>query len=300
MRWYAGQRRVCVAPTPLKAMSTTPWTDWIAAYERHAQLRQRQPRGIASYLKVLHQLHRYAGDRALSPAIIAEYLGGRRVSAATMNYEITVIGQWGAFLRRRGWIDVDLVGLVDRPRRRRPPPIEAPMGDVAVLARWIEHGEGHHRDRRLAGLCLYGGLRISEASATLWSAVDLAAGELKVLSGKGGHYRLVPIAPPLRRLLEAVPADQRVGAVAGRSDGAPLSHKSGAHVFERVIPRVVGVTISPHMLRRAFATRLDDLGVSIRVIQDLLGHVDLDTTARYINPDRRRKRDATDSLDGAF
>lgn len=278
----------------------TPWQRWIEAYAEKARRKQRRTRGIESYLVVLRRLWAFAGDRPLSPGLVAAYLDSREISATTANFEITVIGQWGQFLRGQGEIDVDLIELVERPRRRRMSPLQAPATDVAAVAEWICHGVGHERDRRLAGLCLYTALRISEAVAVRWEHVDLLSGELHVADGKGGHHRTVFMPPPLRKLLSAVPPNQRVGAVAGKRNGECLGPKAGAHVFERVIPRLIGVRLSPHALRRACATKLDEQGRSLRVIQEVLGHADLKTTARYIGVDRQRMRDAMDGLDEAW
>lgn len=120
-----------------------------------------------------------------------------------------------------------------------------------------------------------------------------------VRKGKGGKCRRIPIGPTLMRVLDEVPQTSRVGTVAGLNDGNMLSRGGAEHIFDRELENV-GIHVSAHMLRRAFATRLDELGVSLRVIQELLGHSSLATTARYIGVDRCRKVGAVDLLDGAF
>jgi integrase/recombinase XerD len=142
-------------------------------------------------------------------------------------------------------------------------------------------------------------MRFAEARVLDWSDVDELASELQVRDGKGGQARRVPVAPPLGRLFAAVPRAERAGAVAGLDTGQPLTRGGAEHIFTRELRRIE-VTLSPHMLRRAFATRLDELGVSLRVIQELLGHSSLATTERYLGVDRVRKIQAMDSLDGAW
>lgn len=273
--------------------------DRITAYLEAERVRRR-PGGVAAYGKVLSRLERYAGGRDLTAALVAAYIATRAGRApATINFEITVIASFERWMRRRKLADEDLLGMVDRPRKTRRPVISAPREQIARVVAWLDGDEGHARTRRFMALCLYAGLRISEARLLDWRDVDELAGELVVRDGKGGQSRRVPIAAPLERQLGAVPRHQRVGAVAGIGDGRPLSRGGAEHLFRRELRRA-GIVLSAHMLRRAFATRIDERGHSLRVVQELLGHSSLATTERYIGVERARKAAAVADLEDAW
>jgi integrase/recombinase XerC len=58
-------------------------------------------------------------------------------------------------------------------------------------------------DQVLVLLGARAGLRLAEALALTWSAIDTTAGELRVIAGKGGRDRAVPITADLAEALEA-------------------------------------------------------------------------------------------------
>lgn len=280
-------------------MTCHPLAETITAYLA-AEAIHRRPGGVAAYGKVLRRLDAYVGGRDLTPDLVAAYLATRAGRASTtIAFEMTVIASFERWARRRGHDLPALLAYVDRPRKVKRPPIQAPRDQVARAAAWCQAREGYPRSRRFVALCLYAGLRFTEARRLEWRDVDLTAGELLVRDGKGGASRGVGVARPLGQVLGEVPADERAGPVVTTLDGGPLSRGAAEKIFDVELPRY-DITITAHALRRAFATRLDELGTSVRVTQELLGHSSLATTERYLGVENARKAAAIAALEGAW
>jgi integrase len=295
------------APTPW------PWAERLAAYASSERARGRREGGVTTYLKILARLAAFAEGRVPSAELVEGYFlaraGAGQLRPATIAAEQAAVASFARWGIRRRLVPDDVLLLLERPKKVIGPPIAAPRASILKVAAWVEEfpplpkhvkREAAARARRHAALCLYAGLRLSEARFLSWHDCDLTAGELLVREGKGGKSRRVPLAPPLRRVLELVPVATRTGYVTGFADGRPLSNGSSEHLIDRFLSKLLGIDISAHMLRRAFAAQLDEQGVSLRVIQDLLGHSSLATTERYLAIDSRRKVAAMNLLDGGF
>jgi len=134
---------------------------------------------------------------------------------------------------------------------------------------------------------LYGaGLRVSEATNLKVSDLDRERKIIRVNDGKGNKDREVMYSDALRDVLVAYwrwkrPADWLFPG--GKAD-CPLTTKA-VFLTCKNAARLAGIgkPVHPHSLRHAFATHLLDDGVSLPVIQVLLGHSNLKTTARYLH-----------------
>jgi integrase/recombinase XerC len=128
---------------------------------------------------------------------------------------------------------------------------------------------------------------VSELVGLNLNQLDFHLGIVKVL-GKGRKERIVPVGT---KAIEALNVYlKRRGDLEGReslfinSRGKRLTTRSVGRLIKRYT-RNSGIfrNISPHSLRHSFATHLLDAGADIREIQEMLGHVSLSTTQRYIH-----------------
>jgi integrase/recombinase XerD len=138
----------------------------------------------------------------------------------------------------------------------------------------------HHGCFSLAYAC---GLRISEAATLEISAIDGANRMLRIV-GKGGKERRVPLPQPALEALRRLWTHHRnprwiFPNVAGT---APVGRGVLIRTFmaARAEVRLPGHP-TPHSLRHSYATRLLENGVDTRVVQILLGHANIATTAIY-------------------
>ena len=155
------------------------------------------------------------------------------------------------------------------------------------------------RDRAMLELMYGSGLRVSELCGLPLTGVDPGARSVTV-TGKGSRERTVPFGRAAGAALEAWlehgrPALAR-GARHGRlfvnARGGPLS-RMGFWKILRGHARGAGVAtrVHPHTLRHSFATHLLQNGADLRVVQELLGHASVTTTAIYTHLDRAYLRE---------
>ena len=135
-----------------------------------------------------------------------------------------------------------------------------------------------------AGAAYAAGLRVSEVVALKVSDIDSERLLLRIEQGKGRKDRFAMLSPRLLDLLRdwyriARPA---VWLFPGRDPMLPMTTRQ----FNRAVHTAAGMAgikkpVTPHTLRHSFATHLLEQNTDVRLIQVLLGHAKVDTTALY-------------------
>ncbi len=128
------------------------------------------------------------------------------------------------------------------------------------------------------------GLRVSEVAALKISDVDSERMMIRVEHGKGGKDRHAMLSPQLLDLLRHWYrlARPRGWLFPGQDPTNPISTRQltrACHAAADIA--AINKRVTPHTLRHSFATHLLEQDIDIRVIQVLLGHAKLETTALY-------------------
>jgi site-specific recombinase XerD len=128
------------------------------------------------------------------------------------------------------------------------------------------------------------GLRASEAVGLKVADIDSSRMLIQVRHGKGSKDRAVMLSPQLLAILRTYwrLARPKEWLFPGRDAGKPIDVQV-LHAACRSAAKAAGLAkrVTVHTLRHSFATHLLESGVDIRIIQVLLGHNSLSTTARY-------------------
>jgi integrase/recombinase XerD len=172
---------------------------------------------------------------------------------------------------------VRLLRIVNEPRKA---PVVLSQEEVARL---LEAAPGLKYKAALS--VAYGaGLRVSEVANLKVSDIDSGRMTLRVEQGKGQRDRYVMLSPQLLELLRDWwrAARPQVWLFPGQNPINPITPRQlnrAVHAAKNLA--AISKRVSPHTLRHSFATHLLEQGVDIRVIQVLLGHAKLETTALY-------------------
>jgi len=130
------------------------------------------------------------------------------------------------------------------------------------------------------------GLRVHEVSVLKVSDIDSERMAIRVEQGKGRKDRYVMLSPQLLELLRAYWSQYRprywLFPSPWNEGVAPLTPRQIRRLCHTAAEQAgISTRVSPHTLRHSFATHLLEHKTDIRVIQVLLGHKKLDTTALY-------------------
>lgn len=260
-------------------------------------------RDLDDALSFLRQ--RGGGLSAARTEDLRAYLGdiaGRGFAPSSQARRLSALRQFFRFLYGEGQRGDDPTETLDAPRRARALPktmsveaVDRLIGQAEKEAEEAELQPGDHARRvrmlALMELIYATGMRVSEL-VSLPADVMTRDGYFLVVRGKGNKERLVPLSDRARKAMEAHArinlADE--AAVNGSRWLFPADSESG-HLARQVFARdlkelaaragIASASVSPHVLRHAFASHLLANGADLRVVQELLGHADISTTQIY-------------------
>jgi len=165
---------------------------------------------------------------------------------------------------------------------REPRKVPAVMSPEEVV-RFLEAAPGPKYKAALSA-AYAAGLRVSEVVALKVCDVDSQRMLLRIEQGKGRKDRHAMLSPQLLELLRDWYriARPQVWLFPGQNPVNHLTTRQFTRVFHAAAAAAeIKKRVSPHTLRHSFATHLLESNIDIRVIQVLLGHAKLDTTALY-------------------
>lgn len=201
-----------------------------------------------------------------------------------------------AWTLREGLIEENPTALVRSPAIGRPLPKVLTETEVKALLRApVLSDDLGMRDRAMLEL-LYGcGLRVSELVSLTVDQINLQQGVIRVW-GKGNKERLIPMGDVACDWLGKYMKLTRPALMRTRTDDLFLSVRGSAMTRQAFWHRIrahgvnagIRITLSPHILRHAFATHLVNHDADLRVVQLLLGHSSLSTTQIYTHVARER------------
>jgi integrase/recombinase XerD len=159
--------------------------------------------------------------------------------------------------------------------------------------------------RRTLLMTLYGtGMRRAELAHLKVRDIDSQRMIIRVVAGKGGKDRHLPLSPALLEILREYWRWQKprlylfpTRTYRRRLD-QPISDKTVWIACSEAARRAgINKRVTPHTLRHSWATHLLEAGTDLRTIQVLLGHGDLETTAQYLHLSQRHLQAVTNPLD---
>ncbi|WP_256961346.1 tyrosine-type recombinase/integrase [Salinicola salarius] len=127
------------------------------------------------------------------------------------------------------------------------------------------------------------GLRVSELVTLRWSAIDLVTHELRVNRIKGSLDGTHPLQGSTVRALKRYQRQdgRSSGLVFVNERGTPVSVDGFRRMMHRLSEQVLGVKWHPHALRHACGVLLINSGVDLRIVQQYLGHANIQNTVAY-------------------
>jgi len=160
--------------------------------------------------------------------------------------------------------------------------------------------------RRTLLMTLYGtGMRRSELAHLKVRDIDSQRMIIRVVAGKGGKDRDLPLSPTLLETLREYWRwrKPKLYLFPTRTRGLPveepISDKTVWIACSEAAGRAgISKRVTPHTLRHSWATHLLEAGTDLRTIQVLLGHGDLETTAQYLHLSQRHLHAVSNPLDG--
>jgi integrase/recombinase XerD len=251
-------------------------------------LNRKAERTVHCYVSFIYALAKYyrRSPDLLSHDEIQHWLyhliAERKQAPSTINLAINAVRSFHGKLLQQ-----DIEPLLHRIKRPRRPARVPQVYSMAEIEKLLTVGTVDNLRARAFLSCVYGGgLRLSEATHIQIKDLDGARHRLRVSHPKGGRQRYTLLSENLLVLLREYYREfhPKLYLFPGMAALQPMNKATGQGIFYGAVakarlPDRGGI----HCLRHSFATHCLENGIEITVVQTLLGHASLNTTAGYLH-----------------
>ncbi len=262
---------------------------------------------LRQFLQFLEE-ERISRLEAINHLTFRRYLAHLKETAlakSSIARKIACLRSFFKFLCKQGILNENpILGIASPRREKRLPEFMYPEEINALLKMPDLSTELGVRDQAILEILYSSGLRLQEVVTLKLEDLDLSRGYLRVM-GKGSKERMAPLGGVAHRILlrylkevrpnllkNAPPNLKLQNNVFLNYRGTGLSGRSIQRLVVKYLKKLVLLKrkVTPHTFRHTFATHLLENGADLRVVQELLGHVDISTTQIYTHVTKERIR----------
>jgi integrase/recombinase XerD len=223
------------------------------------------------------------------------------LATTTISRNISSIRSFHLFLMVENISQNNPARLIDLPRKamKLPQVLSAEEVQRIIEATYMNKKKGYNlRDRAVLEVLYATGMRVSELTELTLDHIFFDAGFVQVF-GKGSKERLIPIGGPALEALQAYTRRYR-GKILRNNQmddhkrvflnlrGGGLSRVSVWNLVKKYAEKArITKRVYPHAFRHSFATHMLEGGADLRSVQEMLGHVSINTTEIYTHIDRK-------------
>jgi integrase/recombinase XerD len=218
------------------------------------------------------------------------FLRRKKISSATLARRVSSLKAFYKFLFLDGTISENPLANLEAPKQGKKLPETITYEEVErLLAQPGGTKPNDLRDKAMLETLYATGMRVSELTGLNMQDVNLTQGYLLCL-GKGSKERIVPLGQAAMTAIAVYLGKGRTKLVRRSSEKALFVNQHGKRLtrqgFWKILKRYVREAkikkhLSPHTIRHSVATHLLENGADLRVVQELLGHVEITTTQIY-------------------
>jgi integrase/recombinase XerD len=230
----------------------------------------------------------------------------RSYAPATIARKVAAVKSFFNFLVNEGTLEKNPAEGLTGPKVGRALPKAVSVAEVEALLEQPDKVRTPEakRDKAMLELLYATGMRVTEMVSLNVRDVNLKAGFVRCF-GKGSKERIIPIHNRAVGAVRSYLDDARVSLLGATSETALFLNRRGQRLTRQGIWLIlkgyakkadIGTEMTPHVLRHSIATHLLHSGkMSLRELQELLGHANISTTQVYTHLTNERLRQVYES-----
>lgn len=230
---------------------------------------------------------------------IKDFLDNVEATARTKAHYLTVFNSFYKYLVFMDKIKSNPCDGIKTPKLEKKLPTYLTNEEIAKLFNIRLTKPVDYRNKAILEVMYATGARISEVINLELNQIDFEECIIRVV-GKGKKERIIPLDDVAIEALDNYINNYRPFLIKNETCNYVFLNKNGEKISRQMIFKMLknlankaGITkeISPHTLRHSFASNLLNNGADLRVIQELLGHENLETTEIYSHLQNKKIKD---------